>query len=525
MPFLKTCCLMLALCVLAGCAKNAQKAHEMAAANLYQEISYENAAQPGPSVMVLPGKISAASYEFLAKVKPDTLCEFAELELAKAGFTVREKSSLPDIYQEIALAANLGDGSIGQRFARIDAAPPHWLVIFDVTDVKAQTTAFTFTDKNSAAMAGALMGGIFLGAAGAQIGAGLTGSINSAEEQRRYDITLAYRILDGVSGQQQAQGNFTEQALISSELKGFLGVDAGQSGGITLGTIAHRLIQKAVQDMDSQHKLPAMAVAEAAAAAPKPAPGKAARSGKAAKGPAKTPPAPDLSPLRMEERPEVSCIETSLCGVACQLPVQWSAGAPPSAREVAVAKKPELGKLLEQLQKSREKSLLDAMVEFDILRTAGPLVTLSEPESPISEMGRAVALSGDGLEGRVFVLTKVPGHVTPEKLATAIVEHMRRSCVVEPLAIETVTGKDGVNRPITVFKYIQVEQRKEALDVPDYDRDSKPQSKLISIPHYHNMAMAVIQRGGSLIMVIAVAPEDRFLPHLEGVKKLVESIG
>ncbi len=523
MRFWKTSCLLLTLALLAGCAKNKEIAHQIAAQNLYQDIAYENAAKPGPRVTVLPGEVASASYEFLAQVKPDGLREFAELELGKANFTVLDKNSLGDIYQEIALAANLGDGSVASPLSQHDATPPQWLVIFDVVDVKTQTTAFTFTDKNAAAVAGALMGGMFLGSAGAQLGSGLVGSINSAEEQRLWNITLKYRILDGGTGQPLLQGTFTEQATITRELKGFLGVDEAQAGGITLTTVAQRLVQKAVQEMDQKHKLPAMAAAEAAvaaSAAQKPVP---AKSVKDKKQPAIKQPRQQPQPVPDEITPDMACIEKTLGGFVCQLPARWSTSPPPSAKDVALAKKPELAQLLNHSKRGGKSDLIDAMVEFDIYRTAGPLVTLSDPKSPLLEMGRALAINGDDLEGRVFILPDVASKLTPEKLATAVVEHMRRSSVVEPLAVEMVEGREGIRCPVTVFKYIQVERRKEVQEQPDWDRDSKPQSKMISIPHYHNMAMAVVPKGNDLLLVIVTAPEDKFLPHLEGVKKMVGS--
>jgi hypothetical protein len=60
-------------------------------------------------------------------------------------------------------------------------------------------------------------------------------------------------------------------------------------------------------------------------------------------------------------------------------------------------------------------------------------------------------------------------------------------------------------------------------ELPGWDRDGKPRSKMVSIPHCHNMAMAVVPKGNDLLLVIVTAPEDKFLPHLEGVKKMVGS--
>ncbi|KHK02920.1 hypothetical protein [Desulfovibrio sp. TomC] len=510
----KMCCLLLTLAFMTGCGKSLQTAHELAAPNLYKDAAYENASQSGPSVMVLPGRVACASYEFLAQVKPDNLREFGELELGKANFKVVDQNSMANIYQEIAVAANLGDGSVAKRFGKHKITPPQWLVIFDVTDVQSQTTAFSFTDKNSANFAGALMGGMLGGSSGAQLGQGVIGSINSAKEQRQWNITLQYRILDGETGQQLQQGSLTEQASLNNELKGFLGVDAAQAGGLALSTVAQRLIQKAVAEIDKQYKLPAMAQAETKTAH-KPGAGKAAKAGKAER-------LASAHAASTPDKPEIVCTSKNLGTFACQIPAQWSMGTPPRAVEVAVAQKPELGRLLESSSRGDKSSLIDSIVAFDILRTAGPLVTLSEPGSPLAKVGQAMALSGGDLEGRVFILPGAAGQLPPEKLAAAVLGHLRNAVVVEPLGVETVAAKDG-QRSVAVFKYIKVERHKELKEKPDYDRDAKDEYTLTSIPHYHNMAMAIVPKGNDLLLVIVIAPEGKFLPQLEGVKRLVAS--
>ena len=516
MRLLKLFCLLLAMALLTGCGKSMQTAHELAAPNLYQGATYENATQSGPSLVVLPGNITSETYEFLSRIKSDNLREYGELELGKANFKVLEKNALSNIYQEIAVAANLGDGSVGKRFSKHKLTPPEWLVVFDISKVHAQTQAFSFTDKNSAMFAGALMGS-FLGSA--SIGQGVVGSINSAKEQRVWDITLRYRILDAVSGQQLHEGSFTEQATINRELTGFLGVDSAQAGGLTLGTVTQRLIQKAVAEIDKQHKLPAMAAAETA---PKANPGKGTKAAKLEKAEKPGKRASQGEPASDPARPEVACAQKTLGGFVCQMPEAWSTGTPPRAVAVAVAQKPELGRLLEQSNRSGKSGFIDTIVAFDILRTAGPLVTLTEPESPLSDLGKVLAVSGNGVEGRVFILTGVSAKFSPQKLTDAILGHMRNAVVVEPLGVETVSAKDG-QRNIGVFKYIKVERHKELKEKPAYDSDAKDEYKLISIPHYHNMAMAVVPKGDDMLLVIVIAPEEKFLLQLEGVKRLIES--
>ena len=107
MQSLKKCCLLLSLVLLSGCGKSLQQARDLAAPNMYQEATYENAAQSGPSVIVVGGTLTSKTYEFLSQIKADNLREYGELELGKANFKVIEKNSLANIYQEIAIAANL----------------------------------------------------------------------------------------------------------------------------------------------------------------------------------------------------------------------------------------------------------------------------------------------------------------------------------------------------------------------------------------------------------------------------------
>ncbi|AGW14322.1 hypothetical protein [Megalodesulfovibrio gigas] len=516
MRTVKHCCLLLTLAVLAGCGKSMETARQLAAHNVYKEVAYENAAHPGPSVVVLPGVITSPSYEFLANVKPDTLLEYGELELGKANFKIVERNSLASIYQEIALAANLGDGSMSARFAKVDLAPPQWLILFDIADVQTQTTAFSYSDKNSASFAGALVGSFF---GSAEIGQSVMGSISNAKEQRAWNITMHYRILDGATGRKLHEGKFTEQATINRELKGFMGVDTAQASGLTLGTVTQRLVQKAVQDIDRQHKMAALAQAATTPESEPEAKPATAKRGKAAKTEQA---ALDAAPLSAPAAPEVPCAPQRLGGFVCQIPEAWSLGMPPRAVDVALAQKPDLKRLMESSKRGNKSEFLDTIIAFDILRTAGPLVTLSEPESPLARMGKILAVSGQGVEGRVLVFPGAGGKVTPAKLTEAVLGHMQNAVVVEPLGVETVSASSG-QRNIGVYKYIKVERRKEMSGEPDIGIDAKREEKIISIPHYHNMALSVVPRGDDLLMVIIIAPESKFLPQLEAVKVLVAS--
>lgn len=513
---LATCLLALALAVSGGCVTASKKANEIAQQNIYQSVEYANAGQAGPTVMVIPGVITTPSYEYLVRVSPSALRDFAESEMGKSNFKVLDRTDQPAMFQEIAVAANLGDSSVLAKFKKYKMAPPRWLVRFDVIEVVPRSTGFKQLDKQMAGMAGALMGGMLLGDLGAKAGSAAFASISSAEEHREWTLTLRYSVLDGSTGARIHEGQFSDKAQISKELSGFMGFDTSQAGGLQLFTVTQRLVQKAVQDIDAQHKLPA--VEQAAQEKPKPAKASVVAEKPAPKG-------KKNAEEKSEQTTAIACVPLSIGGAACMIPSAWSTGRVPTVREVALASNPNIA-VLEGKDKNGKKTA-SALADSLMIQAAGPMVTLNAPGNILANASGATAITGPGVEGRIFVLPGAAAKADPKAVLAQLEKHFQQAALAESLGVEVVESKSG-QKPISVYKYIKIERRKIELDtgppVGGDDKGREANTKMVSIPHYHNMAVSILPRGNDLILAIILSPEDNFLPQLEGFKQFVMSV-
>jgi len=517
---LATCLLALALAVSGGCVTASQKANEIAQQNIYQSVEYANAGQAGPTVMVIPGVITTPSYEYLARVSPSALRDFAESEMGKSNFKVLDRTDQPAMFQEIAVAANLGDSSVLAKFKKYKMAPPRWLVRFDVIEVVPRSTGFKQLDKQMAGMAGALMGSMLLGDLGAKAGSATFASISSAEEHREWTLTMRYSVLDGSTGERIHEGQFTDKAQISKELSGFMGFDTSQAGGLQLFTVTQRLVQKAVQEIDAQHKLPA--VEQAAQETPKTAKS-APQKAVAEKAPSKGKKAADPAPEQAANA--IACTPLKVGGMACVIPSAWTAGKVPTVREVALASNPNIA-VLEGKDKNGKKTA-SALADSLMLQAAGPMVALTAPGNMLANASGATAITGPGVEGRIFVLPGAAAKSDPKAVLAQLEKHFQQAALAESLGVEVVESKSG-QKPISVYKYIKIERRKIELDtgppVGGDDKGREANTKMVSIPHYHNMAVSILPRGNDLILAVILSPEDNFLPQLEGFKQFVMSV-
>lgn len=515
----RTVLLLMMLALLAGCGQASKKAHEVADQNLYQAVEYANASQPGPTVIVLPGQVSAVSYEFLARVSPGALRDFAEAEMGKCNFKVLDRAEDQAMFGEIAVAANLGDASVASKFKKFKLTPPQWLVSFDIVEVQARSTGFKHTDKQSAAMAGAFMGSLLLGDLGAKAGGATLGSISSAEEQREWSVTMRYRVMDGATGELLHEGSFSDTTTVFREIKGFMGFDQTQAGGVQIFRSVQGLVQKSIQEIDEKHKLPAVAEAEQV---------KARQAKALAKALAKAPAEREKKPGKKDasKATAIACTTTSIGGVSCLLPSDWKAGNIPSVRDVALAANPGLA-MLEDKGSAGKKSAMSGMAQAMMAQTAGPVVTLSAPGGPLAGAANGAAITGPGVEGRMFVLTGMAGKADPAAVQGLLEKHFQQTAFTEALGVEKVESKNG-DRPVAVYKFIKVERRKvekeNTAPVGGDDKGRDDNTKTVSVPHYHNMAVSVLPRGGDLVLVLMVAPEDSFTTQLQGFKQMVGSI-
>lgn len=487
--------------VLSGCVDASKKANELANPNLYQEIQYVNVEQPGPTVLVLPPQVTSSSYEFKARVLSTAIRDLVEMELGKGNFKVVDRSNQEAMFQELAIAVNMGSSSVVSKFKKFKHAPPQWMVAFDIVDVQTRSTGFRHLDKTMASLAGAAFS-----------------SLTSAEEQREWAITLRYRIYDGIGGEILHEGQFSDKTTVFREIKGFMGFDQAQAGGVQMLRSVQSLVQMAVKDIDEKHKLPAMAQAEEVKA-------------KHAKALAKA--APEKSNAALEKTKKgavqveseagpsgMACAPASIGGIACQLPTEWKTGNIPSVREVALKRAPNI-RYVENRDKPHEKNEL---AEAIMKSVAGPLVTLTGPDGPLKG-GAGVALTGPGLEGRVFRLQGASGKIDPRNIQTILEKHFSQATLVEGLAVETLDSKTG-QKPILVYKYIKIDRQKEESEVTDGPMSRAAQNtKITSIPQYHNMAVSIVPKGNDLVLLLVVVQEENFITQFEGFKQLVNSIG
>jgi len=249
--------LLLLVLLPVGCVSANKKATELADQAVYQPAVYENASVPGPEVVVLPGEIKSSNYPFLQKVTSNNLRDFAEIELSKDSFKVLDRADVQPLFQEIALAANLGDAEALKVFRKGKFKATNWFLTFNI--LKAEPTV-TVTKKFDGETAGALIDLAFTIAnkgekstAGKMIGKTVA-SAKSADTSAIWLVGLQYKIVNAATGEQVASGYIEDKMEATTAMNAFLGATNQQSTTITLDTMAQRLIQKAVAEIDKKYK-------------------------------------------------------------------------------------------------------------------------------------------------------------------------------------------------------------------------------------------------------------------------------
>lgn len=248
---------VLSLALLSGCVGAGKKATELADQALYKPVEYENAAVPGPEVVVLPGKIKSCNYAFVQKITSNNLRDFAEIELSKDNFVVLDRADSQPFFQEIALAANLGDADALKVFRKGKFKAARWLLTFNI--LKAEPTVYVTKGFDGEA-AGAAIELVALiankgekSSLGSMVGKTVA-SAKAADTSAIWLVGLQYKIVDASTGQQVAQGYIEDKMEATTTMNSFLGATNQQSTSLTLDTMAQRLIQKAVAEIDKQHK-------------------------------------------------------------------------------------------------------------------------------------------------------------------------------------------------------------------------------------------------------------------------------
>jgi transposase-like protein len=238
--------LLAGVALLQGCVAGSASKQANAAADqqMYQPIAYSD--KQGPMVVVIPGEIKSANATFTQKVSSNNIADYAELELGKAHYSVLERSDLGPMLKEIEVAANLGDATQLKKFKKGKFKATNWLVRFDI--LKAEPVSEvkqSFDGRFLGAIAGSAIGG----PGGYAADAGVS-SVHASDEAAVWIVGLRYKILDANTGEQKATGYIEDKMEINSKGGGALGVSQSETRIVTLDTMAQRLVQKAVADMD-----------------------------------------------------------------------------------------------------------------------------------------------------------------------------------------------------------------------------------------------------------------------------------
>ncbi len=243
--------------VVFGCVSTSRVANEVADKAMYQPIAYTNAATQGPQVVVLPSEIKSNNTSFARHVASSNICDFAEIELTKANFGVIDNSASQQYFQEVALAASLGDASALRVLKKGKLAKARWFVSLNI--IKAEPTSNYSKDFNGASLGTLVELAFLLGSKGHDNSLGKAAgkffsSIKYEEISMIWEVAATYDIIDAVTGQKIASGQVTEPMESKSVMQSFVGVTNTNATNVLFDAVVQRIVQKAVQEIDSKYK-------------------------------------------------------------------------------------------------------------------------------------------------------------------------------------------------------------------------------------------------------------------------------
>lgn len=240
-----------------GCASTSKVANEAADKAMYQPVAYANAAAKGPQVVVIPGEITSNNTSFARHVAANNICDFVEIELTKANFGVIDNSASQQYFQEVALAANLGDANALRVLKKGKLAQARWFVSLNI--VKAEPTSNSSKDFSGASIGALVEIAFLIGSKGHDNNLGkaagkLFSSIKYEEISMTWDVVASYNVIDAVTGQKIASGQVTEPMESKSVMQSFVGVTNTNATNALFDAVVQRIVQKAVQDIDDKYK-------------------------------------------------------------------------------------------------------------------------------------------------------------------------------------------------------------------------------------------------------------------------------
>lgn len=218
---------------------------------MYKPVEYKHKTKKGPVVVVLPGKIKTNNAAFAQKVTSNNIADFAEMELSNDNFRVLEREDLGSLLNEVALAANMGDRHSLKKFKKGRFKTTRWFLKFDVLKAEPVASAKRGFDGG---FAGAIIGIASRGSVGGRVAGVTVGSASAHEASGLWIVGMRYKIIDARTSEQVGSGYFEDKMEIGASSGSFVGVSASSATIITLDTLAQRLVQKCVQDIDENYK-------------------------------------------------------------------------------------------------------------------------------------------------------------------------------------------------------------------------------------------------------------------------------
>jgi hypothetical protein len=230
-------------------SKNANAAADR---SMYQDVTYVNAAKPGPQLVVIPGEVKSSNANFTQKYGANNIADFAELELSKANFQVLERSDLGPMLNEIQLAYGAGDADEARKVMKKGKLKTtKYIVRFDI--LKAEQVAQQKKGFNGG-VASSLIGLFGNGSQASNVAGTVTASVDTSSAAGVWVIGMRYKLLDATTTEQVAQGYTEEKMELGAKSTAVGGVSGSAAGGVSLDTMVQRLVQKSVWDIDNKYK-------------------------------------------------------------------------------------------------------------------------------------------------------------------------------------------------------------------------------------------------------------------------------
>ena len=225
-----------------------ERANESADKAMYKPVEYVNVSKKGPALIVIPGQIKSSNATFMQKVTPTNIADYGELELSNANFKVYDRADLGPALNEISLAANLGDPrKVKKILKRGKFKTTKWFVKFDILKAEMVAEAQTGADFSAVGSMLGMMGGMTGNAAR------IAGNSSStAQTHGVWIVGMRYKVINANTTEQVTQGYFEKKMEVGKTATNVLGFSQGLKEQVTLDTMAQRLVQACVEDMDKK---------------------------------------------------------------------------------------------------------------------------------------------------------------------------------------------------------------------------------------------------------------------------------